>query len=104
METAPKCKNHLLFPCGKNDDKEEIRKIAMDLILSGCREFHFFGRQEPLWHMIFDEVDMEINPNSTEGNVVLTTRYSALEKFQEELVEGAFRIYRIGGNNYVRRR
>jgi len=70
-------------------DCEAIRKIAISLILSGCREFHFYGKQEALWHQIFDEVDIQINPNASDEDIALTMGYNAIDELLEELLEGA---------------
>lgn len=70
-------------------DGEAIRKIAMSLILSGCREFHFYGQQEVLWHQIFDEVDIQINPNASDEDIALTMGYVTLDELLDELLDGA---------------
>ena len=59
-------------------ERDKIKKTAMELLLSGCREFHFYGKQEPLWHLLFDEVDIMINPDSTTEDVALTAGYEVL--------------------------
>lgn len=67
------------------DDKEFIKKQAMQLMIAGCRNFDFFGKKEPLWHLGFDDVDIMLSPNSTLMNVALTSGWSLLDDFVEAL-------------------
>ena len=67
------------------DDKEFIKKQAMQLLLAGCRNYDFFGEKEPLWHLGFDDVDIMLNPNSTPENVALTSGWSTLDDFVDAL-------------------
>ena len=66
-------------------DKEYIEKQAMQLLVAGCRDFHFFGAKEPLWHLTFDEVDIMMYPNSTSENVALTSNYITFDDFVDEI-------------------
>ena len=66
-------------------DKEFIEKQAMQLLVAGCRDFHFFGAREPLWHLAFDEVDVMMYPNSTPENVALTSNYITFDDFVDEI-------------------
>ena len=66
-------------------DKEFIEKQAMQLLVAGCRDFHFFGAKEPLWHLTFDEVDIMMYPNSTSENVALTSNYITFDDFVDEI-------------------
>ena len=66
-------------------DKEYIEKQAMQLLVAGCRDFHFFGAKEPLWHLTFDEVDVMMYPNSTPENVALTSNYITFDDFVDEI-------------------
>lgn len=47
--------------CEHTDNKEAIKKIALILEQAGCHETYFYGRQENIWHLIFDEVDIKSN-------------------------------------------
>ena len=67
LTLRPNARTISYFTVNTMNDREAIRKIAMSLILSGCREFHFYGKQEDLWHQIFDEVDIQINPNASDA-------------------------------------
>ena len=66
-------------------DKEYIEKQAMQLLVAGCRYFHFFGAEESLWHLTFDGVDVMMYPNSTPENVALTFNYITYDDFVDEI-------------------
>ena len=66
-------------------DKEYIEKQAMQLLVAGCRDFHFFGAKEPLWHLTFDEVDIMMYPNSTSENVAFTSNDITFDDFVDEI-------------------
>ena len=38
------------------EDEDFISKQAVQLLTVRCRDFHFFGKQEPIWHFGFDVV------------------------------------------------
>lgn len=48
----------------------------------GKSDFHFYGKQEPLWHLVFDEIDAQINVENDFSN---TIAYETLEEFVDEL-------------------
>ena len=48
----------IFFIVEHTTNKGYIEKQAMQLLVAGCRDFHFFGAEEPLWHLTFDEVDV----------------------------------------------
>jgi len=89
LTLRPNARTICYFIINTMNDREAIRKIAMSLILSGCREFHFYGKQEVLWHQIFDEVDIQINPNASDDDIALTMGYVTLDELLDELLEGA---------------
>ena len=89
LTLRPNARTISYFTVNTMNDREAIRKIAMSLILSGCREFHFYGKQEDLWHQIFDEVDIQINPNASDDDIALTMGYVTLDELLDELLEGA---------------
>ena len=67
------------------DDPEFIKKQAMQLLLAGCRNFDFFGEKEILWHNGFDDVDIMLNPDSTEETVALTMSWNTIDAFVDAL-------------------
>lgn len=65
------------------DNKEIIYKEALQMLVAfGKSDFHFYGKQEPLWHLVFDEIDAQINVENDFSN---TIGYETLEEFVDEL-------------------
>lgn len=89
LTLQPNARTICYFLVNNTIDREAIRKIAMSLILSRCREFHFYGKQEALWHQIFDEVDIQLNTNASDEDIALTMGYVTLDDLLDELLEGA---------------
>lgn len=75
------------FIVNESNDKVFIDKTAMEFILSGCKDFHFFGEMEPVWHVAFDLMDSTIFPNASYENVALTSGYADIEEFVDVLHE-----------------
>lgn len=79
-------KNHFtsVFLIVENtDDKEIIYKEVLQMLDAfGQSEIHFYGKQEPLWHLVFDEIDAQINVENDFSN---TIAYETLEEFVDEL-------------------
>ncbi len=67
------------------DSKEFIKDQALQLLLAGCRNFDFYGKMEPLWHIGFDEADILLFPDSTSETVALTSSWETLDEFVETL-------------------
>ena len=75
------------FIVNSTNNREFIEKTALDFILSGCKDFHFFGIYEPEWHLAFDLKDSMVFPNSTSETVARTSGYDSIEDFSEALHE-----------------
>ena len=79
-------KNHsvsIFLIVENTDDKEVIYKEALQMLDAfGQSNFHFYGKQEPLWHFAFDEIDSQLN---IEKNFSNTIGYETLEEFVDEL-------------------
>ena len=78
------------FIVNHTNDREFIEKTSMDFILSGCKDFHFFGTYEPEWHLAFDLMDSMIFPNSTYETVARTSGYDSIDDFSASLREMVF--------------
>lgn len=65
------------------DDAEYIKKHALELLVAGCRDFHFYGKHAQLWENIFDSVD--IYRTSDEDDWAMTCGGSSIENFVDEL-------------------
>lgn len=62
-----------------------IRALAECLLKAGCRDFHFWGDREGLWHLLFDEVDVERTLDNDLEDVAMTSGYSDIQDFAWEL-------------------
>lgn len=62
-----------------------IRTWAEQLLKAGCREFHFWGDKEKVWHLLFDEVDVERTLDHDLEDMAMTSGYHDLEDFMWEL-------------------
>lgn len=65
--------------------KAVAQDFAERLLQAGCREFHFYGMAEPMWHLVFDEADLSLSSDSDNGDIAMTMGYSSLESFVEAL-------------------
>ena len=75
------------FIVNNPNNRRFIEKTAMDFILSGCKDFHFFGTYESEWHHAFDLADSLVFPNSTYETIARTTGYNSINDFSESLRE-----------------
>ena len=64
-------------------DTEFIKKQALSLIVAGCKEFHFYGKEEPVWHSEIDNADILVNPAAED--VAMTSGYDELDDFVFQL-------------------
>ncbi len=62
-----------------------IRTWAEQLLKAGCREFHFWGDKEKVWHLLVDEVDVERTLDHDLEDMAMTSGYHDLEDFVWEL-------------------
>lgn len=67
------------------EDENFINKQAVQLLTVRCRDFHFFGNKEPIWHLGFDVADMMMYPDSTTNTVALTSGYESFIEFVDEI-------------------
>ncbi len=72
------------FIVNKSHDRNFIEKTALEFIDQGSW-YHFHGQYEPVWHIIFDETDIMIYPDSTAETVAMTCGYDNLKEFAEEI-------------------
>ena len=81
------------------DDKDIIYKEALQMLVTfGQGDFHFYGKQEPLWHLAFDEIDAQINIDKDFSD---TIGYDKLEEFVEELEDKRHMGTFIHGDHYL---
>ena len=68
-------------------DKTYIKDQVMQLLLTGCRNFDFYGAAEPVWHLCVDEVNSILYPDPTPENVALTSGWNSIKDFVDALDE-----------------
>lgn len=74
----------LFYIVEHTDDEQFIRKEALQMLQQfGQSVYYFFGKNEPIWHLIFDETYILLNSNA-EG-VAMTVGYDMLDDFISEL-------------------
>lgn len=67
------------------DDNASVRRLALDLMNGGCRDFHFCGNRRDQWHNAFDCVDIE---RSSDGkDWALTCDYGSTEEFAHAITQ-----------------
>lgn len=66
-------------------DSTFIRALAEYLLEAGGRDFHFWGDKESVWHLLFDEVDVERTIENDLEDIALTSGYDNIEDFSREL-------------------
>lgn len=76
-----KCFFIVEHPC----DKDFIQQQALMLLLTQCKEFHFYGKQSQLWENEFDFIDSQLHPADDDMDIALTSAWSSLEGFVEAL-------------------
>ena len=62
--------------CEHTNDEDLINRIATSIKQSNCIETHFYGKQEKLWHSVFDVVGI-----SKEDGFMMTTGHSRMGDF-----------------------
>lgn len=77
----------LYFIVNNQVEKEFMKKQALQMILSQCKRFDFFGKYANEWHNAIDEADIAVYPNASEEEIALTVTHDTLEDFVEELIE-----------------
>lgn len=66
-------------------DMDFIKDQAIQLLLAGCQDFHFYGKTEANWRLGVDEVNMLLHPESTSETDVLISGWNTLEEFVDAL-------------------
>ena len=67
------------------EDSIFIEDMATKLLSTGCRQFHFYGAKEPIWHRGVDMADVSLKGDITVDNVALTMGYETLDEFVDAL-------------------
>ena len=67
------------FIVNKPVTDEFLKEQALDLIMSQCKQFVFFGKYANVWHNAVDEADIMIHPNINEEEIAWTSTDDTLE-------------------------
>lgn len=66
-------------------ETEFIKKTAMDFILSGCKDFHFFGTYKNPWLHAFNTMNSFVFPASAYETAARISVYDSIEAFSKVL-------------------
>ncbi len=66
-------------------DSDFMQQQALMLLLTQCKEFHFYGKQSQKWEDEFDLIDSQLHPADDDMDIALTSAWSTLEGFVEAL-------------------
>lgn len=67
-----------------NIEEDLIMHTAEHLLLRGCKDYHFEGKEAARWHYLFDLADIRLNGEETE-TVALTSTIESFHEIPEEL-------------------
>ena len=85
IELKPGHNCHFFFIVNNPVEKVFMKKQALQMVLSQCKHFEFFGRYANEWHNAIDEAHIAVYPNASEEKIVMTITDDMLDDFVEEL-------------------
>lgn len=68
-------------PCSE----EYIKGQALQLLMTPCRSFDFYGAYSKNWDIGFDLVDIMLHPNDDDEDFALTNQWDSFEDFVDAL-------------------
>lgn len=68
-------------PCSE----EFIKEQALQLLMTPCRNFDFYGAYSKQWDIGFDLVDIMLHPNDENWDIALTTSWDDFDSFIDAL-------------------
>lgn len=75
---------HCFFIVEHTYDKAFVREQALQLLMSQCKNFEFYGTYSRDWELGFDEVDVMLHPGDDE-DIALTSAWNNFDAFVESL-------------------
>ena len=81
---APNRNFHCFFIVEHTSDKAFIREQALQLLMSQCKNFEFYGTYCRDWELVFDEIDIMLHPGDDE-DIALTSAWDNLDAFVESI-------------------
>ena len=76
---------HCFFLVEHPCSEEFIKEQALQLLITSCRDFDFYGAYSKQWDIGFDLVDMMIHPNDEDLDIALTTSWDDFDSFIDAL-------------------
>lgn len=73
-------------PCSE----EFIKEQALQLLMTPCRNFDFYGAYSQEWENGFDDVDIMLHPDEEDMDIALTSCWNDFEEFVDALHLAAF--------------
>ena len=68
-------------PCSE----EFIREQALQLLMTPCRNFDFYGAYSKRWDIGFDLADVMLHPNENDWDIALTSQWDDFDEFVDAL-------------------
>lgn len=68
-------------PCSE----EFIEEQALQLLMTLCRNFDFYGAYSKQWDIGFDLVDVMLHPNENDWDIALTSQWDDFDEFVDAL-------------------
>ena len=81
---TPNRNRHCFMIVEHTFDKALIRDQALQLLMTQCKKFEFFGTYCRDWELGFDEVDVMLHPDDDE-DIALTSAWDTLDAFVDAL-------------------
>ena len=69
-------------PCSE----EFIKEQALQLLMTPCRNFDFYGAYSKQWDIGFDSVDIMLHPDDEDWDIALTTSWDDFDSFIDALM------------------
>ena len=85
IELKPTHSFSCFFIVQHTDDKHFIKEQALQLLLAGCRIFHFFGTYASEWKCGINEARLLAFPVTTSYTTVESSAWDSLDEFIEQL-------------------
>lgn len=68
-------------PCSE----EFIHDQALQLLMTPCRDFHFYGTYSKQWDVGFDWIDYTLHPDDNDMDIASTSQWDHLDQFVDAL-------------------
>ena len=67
------------------EDKEFIKDTAIQLLISRCRNFYFYGNKKSVWRLVFDDTNSLLFLDSSPETTAHTSGWNTIEDFAGKL-------------------